>query len=226
MKRSARAKLGQKMGMQMGRTLFEIYHDSEFQTQHHKFNASGPGLDALKEAHAVGKGAIIVSGHFGQWEAVRAVIRMQGLESGAVYKQHKNRHYERRIRAGIEAGGKPILATGRVGTRALVRHLRDGGIISILLDEKYSEGVRIPFLGHDALTSLSAAQLALKYDLPMIPAYGIRIDDGNAFHVDFEAPIPHTDSITMTRAFNDSLSARIIADPEQWYWMLKRWDGA
>jgi KDO2-lipid IV(A) lauroyltransferase len=111
-----------------------------------------------------------------------------------------------------------------VGTKALVRHLRGGGIISILLDEKYSEGVRIPFLGHDALTSLSAAQLALKYDLPMIPAYGIRTEDGNAFNVDFEAPIPHTDSITMTHAFNDSLSARIMVDPEQWYWMLRRWD--
>ena len=225
MKRRARAKLGQDMGRHMGRTLFEIYHDAEFQTQHHKFSASGPGLVALKEAQAAGKGAIIVSGHFGQWEAVRAVIKMHGLESGAVYRPQKNRHYERRLLAGIEAGGKPILATGRVGTKALVRHLRGGGIISILLDEKYSEGVRIPFLGHDALTSLSAAQLALKYDLPMIAAYGIRTEDGNAFRVEFEAPIPHTDAITMTRAFNDSLSARIMTDPEQWYWMLRRWSG-
>ena len=89
MKRSARARLGQDMGQHMGRTLFEIYHDAEFQTQHHKFSASGPGLAALKEAQAAGKGAIIVSGHFGQWEAVRAVIKMHGLESGAVYRPHK-----------------------------------------------------------------------------------------------------------------------------------------
>ncbi|SMH32484.1 lysophospholipid acyltransferase family protein [Maritimibacter sp. HL-12] len=225
MTRRDRTKLGQEMGRHMGRTLFEIYHCAEFHTQHQKFRASGPGLDALRAAQAAGKGAIIVSGHFGQWEAVRAAIKMYGLESGAVYRPHKNRHYERRIRAGIEAGGKPILATGHVGTRALVRHLRAGGIIAILLDEKYAEGVPLPFLGHDALTSLSAAQLALKYDLPMIPAYGIRIDDGDAFRVDFEAPIPHSDSITMTRAFNDSLSSRIMAHPAQWYWMLRRWDG-
>ena len=225
MSRRARLKLGQEMGRNMGRTLFEIYHDDEFQTQHHKFRASGPGLAALIEADAAGKGAIIVSGHFGQWEAVRAVIKMHGLESGAVYRPHKNRNYERRIRAGIEAAGKPILATGRVGTRALVHHLRNGGIISILLDEKHGGGAWIPFLGHDALTSLSAAQLALRYDLPMIPAYGIRTDDGNAFRVEFEAPIPHTDSLTMTKVFNDSLSARIFSDPEQWYWMLKRWNG-
>jgi KDO2-lipid IV(A) lauroyltransferase len=226
MSRSTRAKLGQDMGRQMGQTLFEIYHDDEFQTQHHKFQASGPGLEALKAAHEAGKGAIIVSGHFGQWEAVRAVVKMHGLESGAVYRPHTNRHYERRLFAGIEAGGKPILATGRVGTKALVRHLRDGGIISILLDEKYAEGVRLPFLGHDALTSLSAAQLALKYDLPMIPAYGIRTGEGHSFDVEFEAPIPHSDALTMTRAFNDSLSARILKNPEQWYWMLRRWEGA
>ena len=225
MKRSARSQLGQNMGRQMGQTLFEIYHDDDFQHQHHKFHVSGPGLDAIKAAQAAGKGAIIVSGHFGQWEAVRAVIKMHGMESGAVYRPNKNRHYERRIRKGIEAGGKPIFATGRVGTKALVRHLREGGIVSILLDEKYSEGVRLPFLGHDALTSLSAAQLALKYDLPMIPAYGIRMEDGLSFQVEFEAPIPHTDSIAMTRTFNDSLSARILANPDQWYWMLKRWDG-
>lgn len=225
MARAERAKLGEAMGRQMGRTLFEIYHDAEFQTHHHKFRISGPGLDALKVAQAAGKGAIIVSGHFGQWEAIRAAIKMHGLVSGAVYRPNRNRHYERRIRDGIEAGGKPILATGRIGTRALVRHVRGGGIISILLDEKYSEGVPIPFLGHDALTSLSAAQLALKYDLPMIPAYGIRVEDGNVFRVAFEAPIPHSDSITMTRAFNDSLSARILEHPDQWYWMLRRWDG-
>lgn len=226
MKPRLRAKLGQEMGRQMGRTLFEIYHDAEFQTQHHKFRISGPGLDALKAADATGKGGIVVSGHFGQWEAIRAAIKISGLESGAVYRPNKNRHYERRIFNGIQAGGKPILATGQVGTRALVRHLRQGGIISILLDEKYSEGVRIPFLGLDALTSLSAAQLALKYDLPMIPAFGLRIEDGNAFDVIFEAPIPRTDAVTMTRAFNDSLSSRIMANPEQWYWLLKRWDNA
>lgn len=226
MTRSARAKLGQSMGKHLGRTLFELYHDKEFQAQKHKFRVSGPGLDALKKAQATGKGAIIVSGHFGQWEAVRATLRQYGMESGAIIRTHKNPHYARRIRAGIEAGGKPILSTGRTGTMALVRHLRNGGIISILLDEKYPKGIRLPFLGVDALTSISAAQLALKYDLPMIPAYGIRIDEENAIQVIFEAPIAHTDSVTMTRAFNDSLSARILANPDQWYWLLKRWDGA
>jgi KDO2-lipid IV(A) lauroyltransferase len=224
--RSRRAKLRREIGRHMGQTLFEIYHCAEFQTRLDRFEVTGPGLTALEEARAQGKGAIVVSGHFGQWEAIRAVLKARGLESGAVYKPQTNPHYQRRLLAGIEAGGKPILATGRVGTKAMVRHLCSGGIISILLDEKYAEGVRLPFLGLPAMTSISAAQLALKYGLPMVPAYGTRLGDGGRFEVAFEAPIPHTDPVTMTRAFNDSLSARIEADPAQWYWLLRRWDGA
>ena len=226
MPRAEQLELCRDMGRNMGRTLFEILHCAEFQTLHSRNTVSGPGLEALEEAHAAGKGAIIVSGHFGQWEAIRSTLKARGMETGAVYRPQINRHYERRLFAGIEAGGKPILATGKIGTRALVRHIREGGFIAILLDEKYADGVRMPFLGHPALTSLVAAQLALKYDLPMIPAFGTRTGDGTQFDVEFDAAILPSDSLTMTQDFNDNLSARIHANPDQWYWMLRRWNGA
>lgn len=223
MPRSERMVLCHKMGRNMGRTLFEILHCTEFQTLHERNIVSGPGFATLKQAHAVGKGAIIVSGHFGQWEAIRSTLKARGMETGAVYRPQTNRHYERRLFAGIEAGGKPILATGKIGTRALVRHIRKGGFIAILLDEKYTDGARLPFLGHPALTSLAAAQLALKYDLPMVPAFGTRTGDGTQFNVEFDAAIAPSDSLTMTQTFNDNLSDRILNDPDQWYWMLHRW---
>lgn len=210
----------------MGRTLFEIYHAPEFQERPARFSVSGPGLVALEEARAKGQGAIIVSGHFGQWDAVRAVLKARGMETGAVYRPQKNRHYERRLLAGIKAGGEPILPTGKRGTGQLVRHVQAGGFIAILLDEKYEDGERLPFLGLPALTSLAAARLALRYNLLLVPAYGTRTGDGSTFDVAFEAPIPHTDPVTMTQAANDSLSARVRAHPEQWYWMLRRWDDA
>jgi KDO2-lipid IV(A) lauroyltransferase len=226
MTRPERARMSRAVGRQMGQTLFEIYHCAEFQTRQDRFTVSGPGLATLEAARAAGKGALIVSGHFGQWEAVRAVLKARGMETGAVYRPQSNPHYQRRLLAGIEAGGKPILETGRIGTTALVRHLRAGGFMAILLDEKYAEGTRLPFLGRPALTSLAAAQLALKYDLAMVPAYGIRKAEGDSFDVVFEAPIPHADPQAMTQAFNDSLSARIRAHPDQWYWLLRRWQGA
>ncbi len=225
MPRVERMRICREMGRHMGRTLFEIYHNAEFQTRQDRFSVSGPGLAALEEARAAGKGAIIVSGHFGQWDAVRAVLKARGMETGGVYRPQINRHYERLLAAGIRAGGEPVITTGRVGTNTLLRHLRSGGFAAILLDEKYAEGERLPFLGLPALTSLAAARMALKYDLPMVPAYGTRAENGIDVHVEFEAPIPHSDPTTMTRGFNDSISTRILVRPEQWYWMLQRWQG-
>jgi len=224
MPRAEQLRLIREVGRNMGRTLFEIYHTVEFQQRTDAFTVSGPGLDALRRARAEGRGAIIVSGHFGQWDAVRAVLRAEGMETGAVYRPQTNRHYQRRLLAGINAGGQPILPTGARGTGQLVRHVKSGGFIAILLDEKYHDGEDISFLGLPALTSVSAARLAVKYDLLMVPAYGTRTGDGTTFDVEFEAPIPHGDPIAMTTMAADSLAARILAKPEQWYWLLRRWD--
>ena len=57
-------------------------------------------------------------------------------------------------------------------------------------------------------------------------SYAFPTQPHGLYELEFEAPIAHTDTITMTRAFNDSLSARIMTNPDQWYWMLKRWHGA
>jgi len=225
MGRAQRAALRQEMGRNMGRTLFEILHSAEFQARPERFHVSGPGLAALEKARATGKGAIIVSGHFGQWDAVRAVLKARGMETGAVYRPQRNRFYQRGFLAGIEEGGRPVIATGRAGTMDLVRHLRGGGFLAILLDETYPEGVALPFLGLPALTSTAAAALALKYDIPLVPAYGTRRPDGAEFDVAFEAPIRHTDAVTMTTDINDSLSARVFRNPGQWYWLLRRWLG-
>jgi KDO2-lipid IV(A) lauroyltransferase len=227
MPRAERARLADAMGRNMGRTLFEILNNGEFQERRDCFRVQGPGLAALDAAHAEGRGAIIVSGHFGQWDAVRAVLRARGMETGGVYRPQKNSHYQRLFLAGIEAGGRPIIPIGRAGTGDMVRHLRQGGFFAILVDEKYPEGDLLPFLGKPARTSTAAAKLALRYGLPLVPAYGLRSGaDGHEFDVIFEAPIPHSDPLTMTRAINDSLSARVRDHPDQWYWLLRRWQGA
>lgn len=218
-----RLSLSRKMGQNMGRTLFEVFHNTEFQERQDRFHISGPGLAVLQKARAEGKGAILVSGHFGQWEAVRAVLKYQGMETAGVYRPQSNRHYQRLLARGIEQGGKPALSTGPNGTKAMIRHLRSGGFVAILLDEKTVDGEMLPFLGFDALTSLAAARLALKYDVPFMPVFGTRRENSSDIDVEFENPVEPSDPSTMTHAFNDNLSARILEKPDQWYWLLRRW---
>jgi KDO2-lipid IV(A) lauroyltransferase len=65
--------------------------------------------------------------------------------------------------------------------------------------------------------------MALKYDALLVPIYSTRAANGLDFRIELEAPVPHSDPETMTRALNASLEARVRAAPEQWFWVHDRW---
>ncbi len=223
MKRSERARIAAQVGQNMGRTLTEILHNAEFAQKTDRFDASGPGLAALHDAKAAGKGAIIISGHFGQWEAIRHYLKSQDLETGAVYRPNSNPYYEPHFLAGILEGGAPIVPKGNSGTMQMVRHIRKGGFFAILADQYVQFSDPIPFLGHDTQTTTSPAELALKYNIPLVPAFGLRDTNKTDVHITFEEPIPHSDPITMMTEFNARMAAQINANPGQWYWLHRRW---
>ena len=74
----------------------------------------------------------------------------------------------------------------------------------------------------EALTALSSAELALRYDALVVPTYGIRRADGG-FDLIVEAPVPHSTAEAMTQALNDSLEAQVMAHMDQWLWTHRRW---
>ena len=217
-------KLCKQIGRNSGRTLSEILFNGNYKKQSALFDAQGPGLDVLRKAKSEGRGAIIVSAHFGQWEAIRHYLMSQGMEAGAVYRENSNPWYEQDFLAGIKQGGAPIVAKSAGGNMRMVKHIRKGGFFALLVDQKFQKGHLIPFLGHDALTPTAPAELALRYDLPLVPAFGTRDENNFNIHIAFEEPIVHSDALSMTREVNDRISARIMDKPEQWYWLHKRWD--
>ena len=105
----------------------------------------------------------------------------------------------------------------------MLRFLRGGGMLGLVIDQYMEHGVPLDFLGKPAPTALSAAEIALKYNAVMVPGYAIRQPDGLSFHVHLEAPVPHTDAVTMTQALNDSLSEQVRAHMDQWFWLHQRW---
>jgi lauroyl/myristoyl acyltransferase len=120
------------MADSFGRTMIEVMTRRAFQARRGWTGPDGPGWAALREAQAAGRGALLVSGHFGQWEAVRAALAAQGIESGALIRPVKNPWLNRDYLACVEAGGLPVVGRDRAGLRDLVRHLRGGGVMAIL----------------------------------------------------------------------------------------------
>jgi KDO2-lipid IV(A) lauroyltransferase len=209
----------------LGRMIAEMFSPEDFRALCDETPFSGPGLEALAKAKAEGRGAVIVSGHFGNYDVFRAGLIHRDFEVGGLYRPMNNALFNARYVDAITRLGEPLFPRGRRGFGDMVRHLKDGKVVALLTDQHMRHGASLSFFGKPALTALSAAQLALKHDVPLIPIYAIRQPDGHSFHVELEAPIPPGDKDVMMQQINDSLEARVRANMHQWLWTHKRWKG-
>ncbi|TCP61894.1 KDO2-lipid IV(A) lauroyltransferase [Rhodovulum bhavnagarense] len=206
-----------------GRTLIENYSTRDFLARMAKVAPHGPGLATLEQARAKGRPVILVTGHFGNYEAARAALVARGYAIGGLYRPMRNAYFNTHYERTMQAFGGPVFPQGRRGTAGFVRHLKQGGMLVILTDQHHAAGSYLTFMGHPARTAPSAAELALRYDAALIPFYATRLPDGLNFDIAIEAPIPHTTPDEMMQALNDSLEARVRARPEQWFWVHRRW---
>lgn len=217
------ARLCREVSNNAGRTLIELYAGQPFLDRAHAAPISGPGLAALEAARADGRPVILVTGHFGNYDAARSNLIGRGHKMGALYRRMANPYFNDHYVRTIERIGKPMFEQGRRGMMEMVRHLKGGGIIAIVADLHSHGGKNIDFFGKTAVTSIVPAELALKYNAAMIPVYAIRQDNGLDFEITMHAEIPHTDPVTMTRAVCDDLETLVRQNMGQWFWIHRRW---
>ena len=206
----------------MGRTLAELYSGPEFVARVAHEPLLGPGVAALQEAHRTGRPVLLVTGHLGNYDAIRGGLIARGYRVGGLYRPMDNAFFNEHYVAAISRIGTPLFPRGRKGLADMVRFLKGGGMVGVVLDQAMRDGAVLRFFGHDAYTSLSPAGMALRYDALVIPTYGIRRPDGG-FDMVVEAPIPHGDPLEMTQKLNDSLEAQVRAHMDQWLWTHRRW---
>lgn len=206
-----------------GRMIIELYSNREFNERAQNSPISGPGLSALKKAHKEGRPILLVTGHFGNFVAVRPAFATLGIPVGVLYRAQTNRHFNRHYVAAIESQGTPNFEEGKRGMVQMVKYLRKSGVLGILTDVHVHNAPRLDFLGQPAATSIATAEMALKYDAALIPVYAIRQSNGYDFEIFVDEEIPHSEPIEMTKAINRSLECMVRAHPEQWFWIHRRW---
>jgi KDO2-lipid IV(A) lauroyltransferase len=207
----------------VGRTLIENYSTADLLARMADVAPEGPGVAALEAAQAAGRPAILVTGHFGNYEAARAALVARGFRVGGLYRPMRNRYFNDHYVRTMDAFGGPVFGQGAKGTAGFVRHLRDGGQLVLLFDQHVNRAESFQFLGRPAATAMSAAELALRYDAVLIPFYATRQPDGLSFRVEMETPIPPTTPRQMTEELTRSLEARVRSNPGQWFWIHRRW---
>lgn len=87
-----------------------------------------------------------------------------------------------------------------------------------------NNGIKVPFLGHDAMTAPAIATLALKYDCPILPIQIIRKSNSN-FEVVIHSEIAHQNRIPeeIMEEINQEIGEWVRKNPGQWFWLHKRW---
>lgn len=207
----------------VGRTLIEIYSGAGFAAHVRGTPVVGEGFDAILQARQKGKGVILVAGHFGNYDVIRAVLAARGHPIGALFNPMRNPYFDAHYRRRIAAISQPMFARGRRGLAEMVQFLRRGGMIGMMIDQHMHRGADLTFFGATARTALSAAEMALKYDLLLVPVNAVRQPDGLTFQILVEKPVPHGTAAEMTQALNDSLERLVRIYPEQWFWIHRRW---
>ncbi|NHO33204.1 lysophospholipid acyltransferase family protein [Acetobacter fallax] len=216
----------------LGRNVAELLHLHRFGR-----TESGPGweveggehLEALRKR---GGQALFFSGHCGNWEMILPIAGSLGFEVSGFYRASSNPVIDRMIQGlrqrALGAGSKMFPKGGRGARQALV-HVRDGGSLGFLIDQKMNDGLSVPFMGREAMMAPAVAQMALRFGLPVVPVYVVRLGAAR-FRLVCEAPLDvaltgerHADVKAICVGINDTLGRWVRERPGAWLWLHRRW---
>lgn len=190
---------------------------------------SASGFHHIQKNLSGGKGAIIMTGHFGNWELLGAFLVQNGVPLSVVGTEAYDSRLDKMIVETRRQAGYETLTRGK-GTRKMISGLKKGAAIGILFDQDTKvEGVFVDFFGRPAHTAVGPVVIAQKYNIPIIPVF-IRHTENFTYHVHCQAPLElvnsgdaQKDIVTNTQLCSDVYERLIRQYPDQWVWMHRRW---
>lgn len=175
-------------------------------------------------------GSLFFSAHMANWELGAKSSWACGVPFAIVYRPLNNPLADaitNRCRDRYQLRGLPKTPAG---SRELLKTLRSGDSVAILIDQKMNTGSPIPFFGHPAMTSTAIADLAVKYGYPIIPTRVERLGKTPKFRITFQPPVQWTptgdnkaDALALMQQLHSIMEGWIRERPAQWFWVHKRW---
>lgn len=189
------------------------------------------GLEYLEAAYAEGKGVIMATGHYGNWELLGATVALHGYPMLSITRKQNNSHMDKAINEFREMVGQQVTYNrGKHGLLAISRMLKEKNLLGVLFDQDTNdEGVELDLFGKRSVIPMGAAALSRIYGSPILPIFMHNNDDGTCC-AKIYPPLytPKTgdkqrDFYQVTRKLVDILEMEIINHPEMWFWVHDRW---
>jgi KDO2-lipid IV(A) lauroyltransferase len=188
------------------------------------------GFEHVEAALARGKGVIIITAHFGNWEMLGRWLAQHGVPMTVVARDPENPEFAAWVRQMRESAGFTVASKGG-SVRELLGRLKKNLAVGLLPDQN-SGDLFVPFLGVPAGTVAGPATLALHTGAALLPSYCARMPD-DTYRLMILPPIP-----THATGDKDADVARIMGEvnrvlegvvreyPDQWLWLHNRWKSA
>ncbi len=214
---------------QIGRTFLEFLALPSLAREDLLERVTLDGFEPLLARAARHEGAVLVTGHYGNWEMLGASLYASGIQLRYLLPPQTNPGSDAyfddvRRRLGIE----PIKLG--LGMRQALRALRGGGAVALLADQDARRiGTHVPFFGRPASTLTGPARLAISCGCPIAVGFAARSGPGRyrARLLAMLEPRAGADEegevLRLTREINALTEQAVRERPDQWYWVHRRW---
>lgn len=187
------------------------------------------GFEMVEEAMALGKGAVLVTGHLGNWELAGAYVAARGVPMDVIVRTQANPLFDAYINKTRGSLGMTVVRDHEAA-RSTPRSLREGRAVAFVSDQGVMglASTFVPFFGRPAKTPRGAAVFAMKYDTPTFFVTALRQPSGK-YRVSVErVPIIRTgdreaDIDAIVTSYTAILERWVRAAPEQYFWHHRRW---
>ena len=188
------------------------------------------GEEILAKVKKKGKPVIFISAHLANFEIMAMELEKKNINLAAIYRPLNNfflNPFMVYLRKKYLC--RKQIKKGLIGTRETINCIKNKNSIALMVDQRVGESERYPFFDIPAHTTTIPAQLALKYDLDIVPIF-LKREEGNFFKMEIQQPIKYKktqnseeNKKSITIEINRIIEKMILKNPDQWIWTHSRW---
>jgi KDO2-lipid IV(A) lauroyltransferase len=213
----------------LGKGLMEVLQFPRLNSENLVRLVNFEGKQNIDEALKKGKGVIVFTAHFGNWELLGASLALMGYDVGFIVRSVRSPRLEALVSKNRESMGIECIPRGTSIKKALWC-LKRNGVLGILSDiDTRVDGVFVDFFGRPAFTPRGPASIALRTGAALVPVFIIRQEDDTHRIVaekalELRTTVDQEEDIRLNTArFTKIIESYIRKYPEQWIWIHQRW---
>ncbi len=187
------------------------------------------GWEVVDDVMAKGRGAVMVTGHIGNWELAGAYVAARGIPLDAIVRGMANPLFDTYVNK-ARAGVGMTVVHDQEAVRRTPRSLRAGRAVAFVADQGVLglASTYVPFFGRPAKTPRGAAVFALRFEVPVIFVVALRQPNGRFRIVVERIEARRTGNMdrdvdAVVANFTEHLEKWVRAVPAQYFWQHRRW---